>query len=61
MKTLFTLLNKNNIENDFTSICVNTSFISSLQDKDNNSEVVKLLVEMIESPVRVTLFLKPNW
>ena len=46
---------------DFTVIRVNESFISSLQDKDNNSEVITSLVEMIESPVRVTLFLKSNW
>ena len=45
---------------DLTVICVNTS-LSSLQDKDSNSEVVTSLVEMMESPVRVTLFLKPNW
>ena len=46
---------------EFTVIRVNTSFISPLQDKDNNSEVVTSLVKMIESPVRETLFLKSNW
>ena len=55
------IIKHNQVMKDFTVIRVNTSFISSLQDKDNNSEVVKSLVEMMESPVRVTLFLKPNW